>query len=508
MAGHGCRHRVAAAAGGAGWGEALTAALRRAQSRIADWRANPVKFVAEEFKVEPDEWQRRVLEVFPSQQPDQIRIALQACAGPGKSAALAWCGWNFLTCYASPGEHPKGAAVSITRENLKDNLWSELAKWQSRSEFLSRAFEWNQERIAAVDHPETWFLSARSWPKTANAEEQGRTLSGLHARYILYLIDESGDIPPPVLRAAEQGLSNCAWGKIMQAGNPTSHIGTLYHAVNTQSHLWYVVRITGDPDDPLRSPRISLQWAREQIATYGRDNPWIMAYILGLFPPSSINALLGPDEVRAAMGRHLRADQYGFAAKILGVDVARFGDDRTVIFPRQGLAAFKPVIMRNARTDAIAARVAQAYDKWNADAIFVDDTGGWGAGVIDNLLLGGYAPIGINSSGKAIDPRYHNKRAEMQFEAAEYIKHHHAALPNLPELVREATAISYTFKAGKFLIQDKAEIKALLQVSPDLWDAYSLTHAQPVAPRNPFGIAGLERPRQQSLHDWDPYADR
>jgi hypothetical protein len=66
---------------------------------------------------------------------------MQACAGPGKSTVLAWFGWNFMTCYGRANEHPKGAAVSITGENLKLNLWAELAKWRLRSPLLQRLFE-------------------------------------------------------------------------------------------------------------------------------------------------------------------------------------------------------------------------------------------------------------------------------------------------------------------------------------------------------------------------------
>ena len=473
--------------------------LAAAQSKIREWRENPLKFVYDEFKVEPDAWQRQLLTAFGD--PDKTRIAMQACAGPGKTAGLAWCGWNFLACYAEKGEHPKGAAVSITANNLTDNLWAEMSKWRERSEFLRTAFEWTNSRIFARDHPETWFISARSFSKSANAEEQGRTLSGLHARYVLYLIDESGDIFPSVGRAAEQGLTTCAWGKILQAGNPTSHQGLLYQAATVQRHLWEVITINGDPDDPDRSPRIDPEWAREQITTYGRDNPWVMAYILGQFPPGGVNTLLGPDEVNAAMRRHLRIDQYDFSPKILGVDVAAFGDDRTVIFPRQGLAAFRPVIMRNKKPREIAARVAEAWTRWDADACFIDDTGGFGSGVIDNLEQAGFTPIPVNFSGAAMNPRYFNRRAEMHFLAAEWVKR--GALPNMGEVVREATASTYSLKSGKFIMQDKAQVKKLLQFSPDLWDAFVLTFAQQVAPR--VRLPGAEARQNTAENEWDPY---
>ena len=480
-----------------------------AQARIKRWRENPLTFVTEELHAEPDAWQQKVLEVFPSQDVDKIRISMQACAGPGKSAVLAWCGWNFLACYGDKNEHPNGAAMSVTSDNLKDNLWKELSVWHGRSEFLKAAFVWTKERIFAKDHPSTWFISARTWSKSANAEEQGRTLSGLHSKYILYLIDESGDISPAVLRAAEQGLSNCKWGKILQAGNPTSLDGMLHLAATTQRHLWFIVRITGDPDDAERSPRISIEWAREQIKLYGRDNPWVMSYILGLFPPASINALLGPDEVEAAMKRHLREDEYSWSQKRLGIDVARFGDDRTVIFPRQGLASFTPVVMRHDPSKDkpsvdIANRVMMAKQRWDSEMEFFDDTVGWAHGAVDVMRAAGHSPIAVDFGGKAMDSRYKNRRAEMWMKMAEWIRRG-GALPQIPELVRELTAPTYTYVGGQFLLEPKDQIKKRIGVSPDIADALALTFAMPDMPSHQGTIFGLGG-RGKHLSDYDPYA--
>jgi phage terminase large subunit len=305
---------------------AMGATLRR-------WREDIRAFVIENFGIEPDAWQAAALDAFASPDPAKRRLSLQACVGPGKTAVLAWCGLHFLGTQGERGEHPKGAAVAITFDNLRDNLFPEFAKWMGRSSYFSAAFTWNQSRIFANDHPETWFLSARSWPKSANADEQGKTLSGLHSKYVLALIDESGAIPLTVLRAAEQALSNCTFGKIVQAGNPISQEGMLYAAASSLRHLWHIIRVTRDPDDPQRSPRIDLEWAKTQIETYGRDNPWVASYILGQFPTQAFNALLTVEEVEAAMHRHLRDDAFSWAQKRIGVDVARFGDDRTVLFP-------------------------------------------------------------------------------------------------------------------------------------------------------------------------------
>jgi hypothetical protein len=476
--------------------DAIGATLRR-------WRENILAFVIEELHAEPDAWQRDALEAFASPDPAKRRISLQACTGPGKSAVLAWCGLWFLGTQGERGEHPKGAAVAITGDNLRDNLWSELAKWMARSCYLSAAFSWTASRIFANDHPETWFLSARSWPKSGDPAEQAKTLSGLHSKYVLALIDESGAIPLAVLRAAEQALSNCTFGKIMQAGNPISTDGMLYAAASQLRHLWYVIPITGDPDDPKRAPRVDLEWAKEQIGAYGKDNPWVQSYILGKFPASSFNTLLSVEEVQAAMGRHLREDVYNWSQKRLGVDVARFGDDRTVIFPRQGLASFKPVVMRVARTTDIAARVAMAVDTWGAEMVTVDDTGHWGAGVVDNLLAAGRPAIPIIFSDPALDSRYRNRRAEMWMLMAEWIKRG-GALPPLPEMVGELTTPTYTFSNGKFLLEEKDQIKKRLGRSPDLADALAMTFA---FPDQPAALAGMKREASHVLHEFDPFAE-
>ena len=473
------------------------------QQKLKEWRWNPAKFVNDNFKVEPDKWQAKVLEVFPSMDMDKIRICLRACAGPGKSTIMTWCGWNFLSCYGEFGEHPKGAAMSITAENLKNNMWAEFAKWKGRSEYLNKTFTWTSEKIYCNQYPETWFISARSFPKTANAEEQGRTLSGLHAKFVLYLIDESGDISPNVLKSAEQGLSTKPkFGKIMQAGNPTSQAGCLYAAATTLRNQWHVVRITGDPDDQDRSPRIDIDWARNQIAQYGRDNPWVMAYILGEFPPGGINSLLGVEEVEQAMGRHLTDDQYSYSQKRLGVDVARFGDDRSVLFPRQGLASFKWVEMRNARTEEIAARIMYAQSKWKQEVNYVDGTGGWGAGVIDCLRISRANPREINFSSKATDPRYFNKRSEMWFRMAEWIRRG-AALPRDNQLLRELTTPTYTLQNGKFRLEEKEQIKKRLGFSPDVADSICLTFADPDQPGIKY-INGMAIKPKDDV-DYNPY---
>lgn len=473
---------------------------------IAHWRAEPERFVRDVFGAVPDLWQARALRSLGGVEPPRRRLALQACAGPGKSAVLAWAGWHTLATRGGPDEHPTGYAISCTADNLRDNLWKELAYWYNRSPLLQAAFEWSAEAIRARSAPATWWLRARSYPRSADAEAVGRTLSGLHGRHMVYLLDEAGDMPPQLLRTAEQGLGNCTWGAICLAGNPTSREGALYTAATHQSERWQVVRITGDPDDPERSSRIDLAWATEQCRTYGRQNPWVQAYVLGEFPEGTLNTLLGPDDVYGALGRSYTAATTSMHQKRLGIDVARFGDDRTVIFPRQGLQAYPPVVLRSARTTDIAARVATEKSRWGSELELIDDTGGWAAGVIDQALLAHLPLVPVNASSTPTDPRYYNRRSELHFLAAEWVKRGGALPEGLTEIVREATAARYWFEGGKLRVEAKDQIKRRIGVSPDLWDALMLTFALPEQANALDAMPGMPVGRSALGVEYDPFA--
>jgi hypothetical protein len=478
---------------------------------VKRWRANPLQFADEALKFVPDAWQEEFLRVLPSQEPPEKRISLQACTGPGKTAALAVANLWFLACHGRKGLHPRGYCTSITEDNLRGNLWPELSVWQQRSEFLKRAFRWTATRFSSVDHPETWFLEARNWPKRADPQQLGRTLSGLHAQFVMVTLDESGDIPVPVLQSGEQIFSSeHEWAKLLQAGNPTSLEGALYHAAQRARHLWYLIRITGDPDDKRRSPRINIENAREQIKLYGRDDPWVKATILGEFPEASIAALLSVAEVQAAMERVIEPGDYEWSQKRLGVDVSRFGDDPTILFPRQGLQAFRPpadAVMRHKRGSPvsvnIANRVLVARQRWHPEMIFLDATGGWAAGARDILITAGAPVMDVQYAAPAPDRRYKNMRAYMWWHGAEWVKKG-GALPNIPELVAEMTTPTYSFLGGQMLIEPKEKVKERLGRSPNYADALFQTFAIPDMPV----MEGLmQRQTAQARSEWNPYGE-
>jgi hypothetical protein len=107
---------------------------RESYEKWESWKHNTPKFAHDVFAFKPDNWQLEAFQAWDN--PAIDRIAMQACAGPGKTAVEAICAWQFLVCRSDGINHPQAFAMSITGDNLRDNLWKELAIWYGRSQFL------------------------------------------------------------------------------------------------------------------------------------------------------------------------------------------------------------------------------------------------------------------------------------------------------------------------------------------------------------------------------------
>jgi phage terminase large subunit len=381
-----------------------------------------------------------------------------------------------------------------------------LSKWQQRSSFLKEQFTWNKERIYNNDFKETWFLSARSYPKDADAEALGRSLSGLHSPYAFILLDESGDMPASLQKKAEQIFTGgTVDALIMTAGNPTSTSGLLYDVATKGADVWDVITITADPDDPKRTPRVDIDHAREIIQRYGKDDPWVMATILGEFPPGGSAQLIPLELVEKAMNRKIHQHDFEYSQKRLGIDVARGGMDKTIMFPRQGLQAFNFKELAKDRSNVQAAQVLASKMKWGSECEFVDGTGGFGSGLIDSMVQAGHTPFEVHFSGKADKSVYANKRSEMWFRMKEWLERG-GSLPDNQTLKKELTAPKYFFKKGKFALEEKDQIIKRLKFSPDRADALALTFTIDEMPTMAGELGTLNRIQagQTIVNDYDP----
>lgn len=293
------------------------------------------------------------------------------------------------------------------------------------------------------------------------------------------VLDEVAQMKPEVWEEIVRPALSDRMGWALFIGTPKG--------VNLFSELYYKaaeLQAEGDPDWYAASfpvtatsalPPSDVENMRRELS----DNAWRQEMLCD-FTASSDDTLIGLDDVTEAMSR--RASEVDIAGMpvILGVDVARFGSDSSVVFRRQGLQAFPPTVFRNIDNMALADRVAALIMEHRPHAVFVD--AGQGQGVIDRLRQLGHRITEVPFGGAALrDKRFVNRRAEMWYGVREWLKSG-GRLVDDECLKAELTAPTYSFDAsGRIKLEPKDEIKARLNRSTDLADALALTFAAPVA---------------------------
>ena len=196
------------------------------------------------------------------------------------------------------------------------------------------------------------------------------------------------------------------------------------------------------------------------------------------FSAESDDILIPIDLVSVAVKRQYVERDIAYAPVVIGVDVARFGDDATVFSKRQGLVAFEPVVIRKLDNMAVADRLVSFIVENRPDAIFVD--AGAGAGVIDRVRQLGCTVTEVAFGGRALSEKYRNRRAEMWIEMAAWLRSG-GQIPDHATLKADLSAATYLFDtSGKMVLESKEKIKERLGRSPDLADALALTFAAPV----------------------------
>jgi hypothetical protein len=447
------------------------------------WRERPIYFIKDHFDLTPDLWQEEALEYYMNHE----RVALVASKGPGKTAWLSWVGLHFLTMYYET----KLAAISITRDHLRDNLWSELLKWRSRSAVLKQSITDGTDYIHVKGKENIAFISARSFPKSANESEMQSALAGLHADNVGFLMDETGMYPDSMLTTADAALANAILdgkgkypkrGRILAVSNPERPSGIIYRAFSGDpvlSKQWKVMNITSDPDSNRRANRVSKDWARGVIELYGRDHIYTKINVFGEYPDSTTEMLLSEREIDEAMNRSYKETEYKYKQKRMGIDVARGGADSSILFRRQGLQAF-PYIMISSDKDGphVAGRALWEREETGVNRFYVDNTGGYGSSVIDFLRMDETADvIPVTYQASALDPKkYANKRTEIWVKMRDWVRNG-GALPKDEMLKAELLAPKLFFRGTQFKLESKEDIRKRVGRSPDRADALAQTFA-------------------------------
>ncbi|MGN0016434.1 MAG: terminase large subunit domain-containing protein [Candidatus Avelusimicrobium sp.] len=317
---------------------------------------------------------------------------------------------------------------------------------------------------------------ARIWVTGADNPD---ALRGTYADGVV--LDEYAQIKPDVFTEIVRPmlLSREGWAVFMGTPKGQNAFYELFNrarkAAQTEPGVWWVGVFRADESGVIAPAEL------ERLRRETPSHVFRQEYLCD-FTASAENILIPIDQVSAACTRRYASGELGGAPKIIGVDPARFGDDRSVIFMRRGLQAYPPLVFAKMDNMALAAAVAGQIESFRPDAVFID--AGCGGGVIDRLRQLGFSVTEVPFGGAPSRPgQYANKRAEMWGEMALWITAG-GALPDDGALKADLCQVCYDYDAvGRLRLEPKEKIKERCGKSPDLADALALTFASPVRPR-------------------------
>lgn len=421
----------------------------------------------------PDDNQRLILktlgqDVRANEQADlaaALRTAVASGHGIGKGAVTAM----IILWAMSTRPHLTGMVTANTKTQLTSKTWRELAIWHDRAR-NKHWFRWTATKIMHVGYPSTWFVEAVPW-SLANAQ----AFAGMHGKHVLLIFDEASTIDRKIWEVSEGAMTTrgAMW---LVFGNPTENTGPFRECFSKDRARWRRHQIDSRTSRFTNKAEIDLQ-----IQRYGEDSDFVRVRVRGLFPRQSATQLISYEDVESAQEREPVLDH---EVKVIGVDVARYGDDQTVIALRVGSVAAIMARYRGKSTMQTVDEITAIISQVKPAAVFIDDVG-VGGGVVDRLKQLRYEEvIPVNAGHKPRDEtHYFNKRAEMYGRLAEWL-HQAGCIPaDDQDLADDLVAVQYRM-TGKTQIQleRKEDMKKRGEASPDSADALALTFAQEIAP--------------------------
>lgn len=424
----------------------------------------------------PRNWQREVLTAIGEHLDNKetrhqpLRIAVASGHGIGKSALIG----QIVNWAMSTADDCKIVVTANTEPQLRTKTWPEISKWARLC--LNRPW-WKVNAMSMhsvdPDHEKSWRADAVTW-----SENNTEAFAGLHneGKRIVIIYDEASNIADKVWEVTEGALTDANTEIIWIAfGNPTRNTGRFRECFGKYRHLWKTWAI-----DSRTVEGVNKDFLAQMVETYGEDSDIVKVRVRGLFPAQSSAQFISTDLVDAAEKRIVISDPG--APLIMGIDIARFGDDQCVIRGRRGRDArlFRPIRWAKLDTVQSAERIMQAIDLHQPQAVFIDG-GGVGGGVVDILKSRNYRVTEVNfGSSPRNESKYANKRAEMYGDLRDWLET--GAIEPDAALRTDLTGPEYFFdKNSRILLESKDDMKKRGLASPDDADALALTFAHPVA---------------------------
>ena len=435
---------------------------------------------------------------FHEQRP--LRIAIRSGHGTGKSrleaALIHW--WQTTRVNALT------VATAPKASQLQDVVWREFTKMHEKAEApFNSHFEILNDEIRHVDAPRTHRAIARTARK-----ENPEALQGFHDPNLFIVCEEASGIPEEIFEVGEGALSTPG-SLVLMAGNPTRVQGTFYRAFHEDHNLWDCFHFDRSKLDPTKHSFLDPGYPDRMAQKYGRESNVYRVRVLGEFPTADPDTLIPLWQVEDAVGRDIVPTEED--PRVFGLDVARFGDDETVLMWRWGDSFPKIKVMRELDTTQVAYRTNAEAKKIKTTALFVDSIG-VGGGVADQLRDLGLMAVDVNVSERpSNDAMFDRLRDELwwrvkeAFEAGKVsIAEDVAKLPGESEsvLVDQLSTIKYEYRQSKLKIESKSDRKRRLGSqggSPDRADALMMTYARPLFGMRP---GAMQRARAALRPQW------
>jgi phage terminase large subunit len=426
---------------------------------VARYRNDPVAFVEVVLGAVPQDWQRDLLNAVAR---GERRISVRAGHGVGKSTVCSWVLlWHMLTKFPQ-----KAVVTAPTAGQLYDALFSELKRWiNALPAPLRETLEVFSDRVVLVGAPESSFISART-----SSADRPEALAGVHSENVLLVVDEAPAIPEPVFESAAGSMSGHTATTIL-IGNPTRNSGLFFRTHHQLKADWNTMHVSC-----VGNPLVSPDFVQQIKSTYGEASNAFRVRVLGEFSLRDDDVLIPAELVDAAMCRDVAAS---FGDDIVyGVDVARFGDDRTVICKRQGNIVLEFKSWSGADLMETVGKIVNEARVDKPVEIMVDSIG-LGSGVADRLRELEFNVRDVNvSESAAMSPQAAKLRDELWLTLKDYLNGRACRLPKDDDLRGELVSPTYTFTSnGKIKVEGKQEMKRRGLRSPDLADALCLTFA-------------------------------
>lgn len=438
--------------------------------RLPVYQKDPILFAKEVCSFEPDKWQKDVLLDLAS----NPKVSVRSGHGVGKtsveSIALLW----FLSCF----KFPKVIATAPTRQQLNDILWSEVEKWRSKSPLLKELLRWTKTYVYMNGYEKRWFAVA----KTASTPEN---MQGFHEENMLIIVDEASGVEDEIMEAILATLSGDN-NKLLLCGNPTRTTGTFFDSHNRDRALYKCHKVSS-----LDSSRTNKENIASFIKKYGEYSNVVKVRVYGDFPTQEDDTFIPLWMIEQSVMRDL--DDYKVDRISLGVDVARYGDDETIIASKIGGKIDIPVVRHGQNLMSTVGDIVMQYKRILNDyprykgviTVNIDDTG-LGGGVTDRLeevkaeqKLRRMEIVPVNFGQKppkdGSDDHYNDISTYMWSKIKEFMEDKVVSIPNDEELVAQLSVRKYNITSnGKIALESKKDMKSRGIKSPDRADAVAL----------------------------------